>query len=79
MWGAAQRLIERERAGKTTTIIHLGDHDPSGMDMTRDIQDRLELFGSSALVKRIALLTEQVEEYDPPPGVVWWRIGPDQA
>ena len=67
MWGAAQRLIERERAGKTTTIIHLGDHDPSGVDMTRDIQDRLELFGSSALVKRIALLTEQVEEYDPPP------------
>ena len=55
MWGAAQRLIEREKRGKKTTIIHLGDHDPSGIDMTRDIQDRLELFGSTAVIHRIAL------------------------
>lgn len=25
-------------------IVHLGDHDPSGIDMTRDITDRLEMF-----------------------------------
>ncbi len=67
MWGAAQRLIEREKAGKTTTIIHLGDHDPSGIDMTRDIQDRLELFGSTAVIHRIALNFDQVENYSPPP------------
>jgi hypothetical protein len=67
MWGAAQRLIEREKAGKTTTIIHLGDHDPSGIDMTRDIQDRLELFGSTAVIRRIAMNFDQVETYDPPP------------
>lgn len=67
MWGAAQRLIEREKAGKKTTIIHLGDHDPSGIDMTRDIQDRLELFGSTAVIHRIALVFEQIEQYNPPP------------
>jgi len=67
MWGAAQRLIEREKAGKNTTIIHLGDHDPSGIDMTRDIQDRLELFGSTAVIHRIALVYDQIEQYNPPP------------
>jgi hypothetical protein len=67
MWGAAQRLIEREQRGKKTTIVHLGDHDPSGIDMTRDIQDRLELFGSTAVIHRIALVFEQIEQYNPPP------------
>ena len=67
MWGAAQRLIERENRGKKTTIIHLGDHDPSGIDMTRDIQDRLELFGSTAVIHRIALVYDQIEQYNPPP------------
>jgi len=67
MWRAAMRLIDKESDGKETTIIHLGDHDPSGMDMTRDIQDRLEMFGSSVMVDRVALNMDQVEEYDPPP------------
>jgi hypothetical protein len=67
MWEAAQRLIAYEDAGQQTVIIHLGDHDPSGIDMTRDIQDRLRLFGSSAEVVRIALNMDQVVQYDPPP------------
>jgi hypothetical protein len=44
VWGAAQRLGEYLRAGQDVEIIHLGDHDPSGIDMTRDIEDRLRLF-----------------------------------
>ena len=67
MWGAAMRLREREEAGKMTTIIHLGDHDPSGIDMSRDIQDRLAMFGASATVKRIALNWDQIDLYAPPP------------
>jgi hypothetical protein len=67
MWGAAQRLIRQEDDGKETFIIHLGDHDPSGIDMTRDIQDRLELFESNVKVRRIALNFDQIEQYDPPP------------
>lgn len=67
MWVAAQRLIEQEDAGKDTIIFHLGDHDPSGMDMTRDIMDRLEMFGSMVEIRRIALNMDQIEEYNPPP------------
>lgn len=44
MWGAAQRLGRQIRRGKAVVILHLGDHDPSGIDMTRDIRDRLSTF-----------------------------------
>ena len=67
MWAAARRLLEQERKGKKTHIIHLGDHDPSGKDMTRDIEDRLWLFRSGVEVHRIALNITQVQQYSPPP------------
>ena len=44
MWVASQRLLEKVRAGKKVTIIHLGDHDPSGVDMSRDIEERIQGF-----------------------------------
>jgi hypothetical protein len=44
IWGAAQRLNQYLWAGQDVLIIHLGDHDPSGIDMSRDIEDRLRLF-----------------------------------
>ena len=67
MWRAAQRLRSYERADQQPIIIHLGDHDPSGIDMTRDIQDRLNLFKSNVEVHRIALNMDQVDEHKPPP------------
>jgi hypothetical protein len=44
MWYAAQRLGGALQEGKKVRIIHLGDHDPSGIDMTRDIEERLAMF-----------------------------------
>jgi hypothetical protein len=67
MWAAAQRLITWERLGQNTVILHLGDHDPSGQDMTRDIRERLERFGAKTEVQRIALTMAQIETYRPPP------------
>jgi hypothetical protein len=73
MWAASQRLIRYCLAGHRPVIIHLGDHDPSGVDMTRDIHDRLKLFmehhgyEGGPRVDRIALTMAQVEEYSPPP------------
>ena len=66
-WDAAQRIIRRDINGKRCIILHFGDFDPSGTDMTRDIQDRLNKFGAVVEVKRIALNMPQIEEYDPPP------------
>lgn len=66
MWTAAQRFI-RQKNRDNRYIIHLGDHDPSGIDMTRDIQERLEMFGADVYVKRVALTMNQVNTYNPPP------------
>lgn len=68
MYGAAERLKRHERDGHQPYIIHLGDHDPSGIDMSRDIFDRLgKVFGAWFQFKRVALTMDQVEEYNPPP------------
>jgi hypothetical protein len=68
MWVAAQRLVQKSsREGKETVVIHLGDHDPSGIDMSRDIEARLNLFESFPLVRRVALNMDQIEQYLPPP------------
>lgn len=66
MWSAAQRFI-RQKQRKKRIIIHLGDHDPSGINMTRDIQERLEMFGADVFVKRVALTMNQIQTYNPPP------------
>ena len=68
MWSAAQRFIKYEKMGKSCVIIHLGDHDPSGIDMSRDIKERLKMFGVHALIfRRIALNLDQITLYNPPP------------
>lgn len=68
MWRGGQRYCEMILEGQVPFIIHLGDHDPSGIDMTRDISDRMKMFiGAEFHVKRIALNWDQVEEFNPPP------------
>jgi hypothetical protein len=68
MWAASQRLLRWVQQGQTPVILHLGDHDPSGIDMSRDIAARLKLFvGARVQVLRLALNADQVEQYDPPP------------
>jgi len=68
MWSAAMRLKRYQNNAQVPLILHLGDHDPSGKDMTRDITDRLSEFsGGEIEVKRLALNMPQVEQYNPPP------------
>lgn len=67
MWVAAQRLRGIIKNKQTPIILHFGDHDPSGMDMTRDIKDRLALFMGGVKLDRLALNMDQIEEYEPPP------------
>jgi hypothetical protein len=67
MWRAAQRFIEKEEGARYNILIHLGDHDPSGIDMTRDIEERLKFFNARVQVERIALNRDQIDAYKPPP------------
>ena len=61
LWEASTRLLQAHDEGQHSVILHLGDHDPSGIDMSRDIQDRLSRLGVSAELKRIALTRHQVD------------------
>jgi len=49
-------------------ILYVGDHDPSGLDMLRDIEERLDEFGLCGYeVFPVALTMEQIKELEPPP------------
>lgn len=69
LYTAGKRIaFNRRHYEQDTIVLHLGDHDPSGCDMTRDNEDRLSMFaGRRVIVDRIALNYDQVEQYDPPP------------
>jgi len=66
-YDAGKRFERTRRAGQTPLILHLGDHDPSGLDMTRDIKARLTMFGGKIAVRRLALNMGQIDQYGPPP------------
>ena len=68
MYVASQRLKGYAEAGQTPYIVHLGDHDPSGVDMSRDIYERLSrTFMQDCEFERVALTMDQIQEYQPPP------------
>lgn len=66
---AIEDLVEAHRAGQEPVLLHLGDHDPSGIDMSRDLTERLTMFteGDGVDFTRIALNIDQVEAERPPP------------
>lgn len=71
MWAAAQRFIQAESEGRRPIVFYLGDHDPSGVDMSRDIYKRLSQFGAEFVhVERIALNFDQARSMDLPKNVV---------
>lgn len=75
--GAKGEIVARATAGgevpddgfdKEVVVLYLGDHDPSGEDMVRDIRDRLAEFGVPNLrVDKIALTMAQIRRFKPPP------------
>lgn len=67
LWNAVQRMEAWESEDQNTIVFHFGDHDPSGVDITRDIRDRLAEFGVRTEVVRVALTSEQITNYKLPP------------
>jgi hypothetical protein len=49
-WRSGQRLLEKIQQGKKPIILHLGDHDPSGLHMTKDNDDRIYSFVGKHIV-----------------------------
>jgi hypothetical protein len=69
LYEASKRYLRRAQQCKSLHVIYLGDHDPSGIDMSRDVLDRMSLFLKDQFnmtVHRVALNMNQVEELKPP-------------
>lgn len=72
MHDAFQRFQEATIDEKQNIVIlYLGDFDPSGVDMIRDIRDRINEFDKynelDFEIKPIALTEAQIRKYNPPP------------
>ncbi len=68
MHESGKRFKRAQDDGKDLVLFYLGDHDPSGEDMVRDVGDRLEMFGvRDLLVQKLALTMDQIRQYNPPP------------
>ncbi|RLI65376.1 MAG: hypothetical protein DRO67_02760 [Candidatus Asgardarchaeum californiense] len=60
-----KRAIETFPIDKEIIVLHFADHDPSGLDMTRDLYERLNDYsGREIKVERVALSYEQVLQYN---------------
>jgi hypothetical protein len=72
-WEAGHgRFLRYAQRQQSVVIVHLSDHDPSGINMTEDIQERLSLYSrrlkdsqrvAEITVERLALTMDQVQEY----------------
>jgi len=60
--------INRSYNSHEVTILYFGDYDPSGMDIERDLSERLGRYGAMSFkVERIALTLDQIVEHELPP------------
>lgn len=76
LWEESMRIRKILESGRNFVILHLGDHDPTGLDMTRHIRERLDLFvfggggpvdlAAKLRIKRIGLNFEQIKEHHLP-------------
>lgn len=78
LYVAHERFLTHIEAGQKVMVFHLGDHDPNGIDMTRDNADRMTTFLEKHTetvfdhfeLERLALNMDQIRQYRPPPNPV---------
>lgn len=78
IYDAYGRFSREFNNGNTVTILYFGDHDPSSLDMVRDIRERLTFMFEQGVrcndfndfdfnVISIGLTMEQIKTFNPPP------------
>lgn len=73
MFDSYQRFKRAWRNNQQVKILYIGDFDPSGEDMARDINDRIMEFADGDdvdldfSIDKIALTKAQIKKYNPPP------------
>lgn len=70
MFDAHIRFQEAYNQDQQIFVIYIGDFDPSGQDMIRDITDRIQEFNNGGYdfeILPVALTWKQIQQYNPPP------------
>lgn len=62
MFKAGKRLKRAMGDAKKAHMIYLGDHDPSGIDMTRDVEERLNLFSDAVSADGLQRIKDMGED-----------------
>lgn len=68
LYYAAKRLERVRRDSRQPIVFYIGDHDPSGLQMTDNASNALATFARTNQIefRRICLTMDQIDEYDPP-------------
>jgi len=66
-WDSIHNAAERYLNQGDVTVLYFGDFDPSGVDMTRSLRDRLAELGAEPDIVRCALTLDDVTRYKLPP------------
>ena len=69
-WDNREVIPERQdgrEESQGTYILYFGDFDPSGRDMVRSLEKRINFFGTYPEIRISALLRSDIDEYDLPP------------
>lgn len=69
MYDMAQWLEGIAEGGQKVVVLHLGDHDPSGVQMSENIDERIYMLShevENIEIRRIALNMDQINTYHPP-------------
>lgn len=71
MYEARNRILRAQEDNELHVILYMGDHDPTGLDIDRDVKSRLEkMTRGDVSFSRIALTMKQIDELQPPPNPV---------
>lgn len=70
LYDLSQRIKEKNDDGKVCFLLYIGDLDPSGLDMSRDIQSRLNEFDVDFVFNRLLLNISDVHEHKLLPNMI---------
>ncbi len=68
LYEVAKTMEKWSSGDQIPVVLYFGDFDPSGLDMDRDLEERLSMYSYLSIeTKRLALTMEQIDDFKPPP------------
>ena len=65
-WDSIHNAADRYKWEDKVTVLYFGDFDPSGEDMVRSLEERLNFFGVYPEIIKCALVLDDIKQYNLP-------------